>query len=127
MMNNLLNNFINSELIENISGKTGISTEQINGVVNNILPNIDGFINNENLGQLTDSISSKTGIATETVSKVLGALTPILGELTKNNDLGSIGNSISNFLDKGKDGSVIDDISEMFLGKSNPLSGLFGK
>lgn len=130
-MTNLLNSLGGTQIIEKVSQQTGISTEQINYVVNNLLSsnshNIQGLLENNNTQQFAESISTKTGISQDIVSKVLGSLTPMLGELISKKGDGNIGSMISNLLDKNNDGNVVDDISEMILGKNNPLGGFFGK
>lgn len=102
-----------------------------------------GHIFGGNQTNVENAISSKTGVSSSGVSQILQMLSPVLmsflGKKVSDNNvnsvsgLGSILQGLSggkmsdllSFLDADKDGSVIDDLAEKFLGKDNPLGGLF--
>ena len=78
------------------------------------------FLGGENLQQIVNGLSEKTGVSTDKVGTVLDSLKQMLGqgeniflEAIENSfggKGGNIGDMLTSFLDKNKDGNVMDDI-----------------
>ncbi len=103
-----------------------------------------GHLFGGNQKNIENAISSKTGVSTSGVSQILQMLSPVLmsflGKQVSDNNVNSVsglssilqglsGGNMSDILsslDADKDGSFLDDLAEKFLGKNNPLGGLFG-
>lgn len=127
-------------LLDNLSGLFSGDTSALTKDGAGILGHLFGG----NQEAVQAGISAKTGVSASGVSQIMEMLSPMLmsflgkkvsdQNVTSPSGLGSIlgsltggaGGGFLSFLDADKDGSIIDDLSEKFLGKDNPLGGLFG-
>lgn len=145
-MDELLKSLGGSQLIEGLSQKTGFDQSQVSSVVTSALPQILEAVKSKDggfdlggilsslqgansssssnslagsLGGIINAVSSKTGVDQGGVSKIISSLAPlVLSYLSKGGQGqgGGIGSLVSSFLDKDKDGSVIDDLGDMLGG-----------
>ena len=92
-------------------------------------PNLGGLLGNAGtdvVSHLTSNFKMDSG----TAAKLIPMLAPIvLGFLTKKRESGTGSSGLASMLDADGDGSVLDDVAEMFLGgdkSSNPLGNILG-
>ena len=151
-----LSNKHNGSILDNLGGILGD-----NGVDNSVKNDGEGILNHVLGGKqamIQQTIAQKVGLDPDAVGQILKIAAPIiLGFLGRKkneeniNDSGGLSNMLSNLLgshsgessghqsmiekllDANGDGSVIDDVSGMFMGKKNKkgntggFKGLFGK
>ncbi|MGP1479088.1 MAG: DUF937 domain-containing protein [Capnocytophaga sp.] len=118
------------QLINGLSQKTGISADKVSSVMDSLKAMVGNTENSgaELLSKLTQggqndtlkAISEKTGISLDNVSQIFQQLTPMLSNFF-NGKGGNVTEMLTSFLDKNKDGSVMDDlmggIGSLFGGK----------
>ncbi len=77
---------------------------------------------NSDENEIAQSLSSKTGIDASSISSLIPMIAPfVMGALSKQTNLKNVDSSdtngitsmLTNFLDKDKDGSVVDDVMDM--------------
>lgn len=120
-MLDFLKNLGGNDLINNIAEKAGLSTDQASSVMDNALPMLmdkvkenglsADLLSSENLSSIAQAVSDKVGIAPETITNALSSIAPQLSETLNG---GNLMDMAKNFLDKDKDGSVLDNIKGMF-------------
>lgn len=107
------------QIVNGLSEKTGVSTDKV-GIVLDSLKQMLGQGENtgaELLSKLTgdgqsstlQAISEKTGVSLDNVSQIFQNLTPMISNFFGGKG-GNIGDMLTSFLDKNKDGNVMDDI-----------------
>ncbi len=86
-------------------------------------PRLGGLLGDSGM-QATQALSKQFNIDGSTAMKIIPMLAPIiLGFLTKTRDQGGAGSSgLSAILDRDGDGSILDDVAEMFLQGSSGRS-----
>ena len=117
------------KIVNGLSEKTGISTDKVNTVLDSLKQMLgkEGNAGAELLSKLKggeqstlQAISEKTGISLDNVSQIFQNLTPMISNFFGGKG-GSIGDMLTSFLDKNKDGNVMDDIvsgiGNLFKGK----------
>ena len=79
-------------------------------------PRLGGLLGDSGM-QATNALSKQFNISGSTAMKIIPMLAPIiLGFLTKTRDQGGAGSpGIASILDRDGDGSILDDVAEMFL------------
>lgn len=79
-------------------------------------PRLGGLLGDSGV-QATNALSKQFNLDGNTAMKIIPMLAPIiLGFLTKTRDQGGAGSSgIASILDRDGDGSILDDVAEMFL------------
>jgi hypothetical protein len=94
-------------------------------------PKLGGLLGDSGT-QATNMLSEQFNLSGSTASKIIPMLAPIiLGFLTQKRDQGGAGSTgIASILDRDGDGSILDDVAEMFLqgssGRSRGGGGLLG-
>lgn len=94
-------------------------------------PRLGGLLGDSGM-QATNMLSEKFNLSGGTAAKIIPMLAPIiLGFLTQKRDRGGAGSTgIASILDRDGDGSILDDVAEMFLqgssGRSRGGGGLLG-
>ena len=94
-------------------------------------PRLGGLLGDSGM-QATNMLSEQFNLSGGTAAKIIPMLAPIiLGFLTKKRDRGGAGSTgIASILDRDGDGSILDDVAEMFLqgssGRSRGGGGLLG-
>jgi hypothetical protein len=90
-------------------------------------PRLGGLLGDSGM-QATNMLSKQFNLDGSTAMKIIPMLAPIiLGFLTKTRDQGGAGSSgISAMLDRDGDGSILDDVAEIFLQGSAGGSGRAG-
>lgn len=106
------------KIVNGLSEKTGISTDKVNTVLDSLKQMLgkEGNAGAELLSKLKggeqstlQAISEKTGISLDNVSQIFQNLTPMISNFFGGKG-GNIGDMLTSFLDKNKDGNVMDDI-----------------
>ena len=118
------------KIVNGLSEKTGISTDKVNTVLDSLKQMLgkEGNAGAELLSKLKggeqstlQAISEKTGISLDNVSHIFHHLPSMFSNFFGGKDGGSIGDKLTSFLDKNKDGNVMDDIvsgiGNLFKGK----------
>jgi len=93
-------------------------------------PRLGGLLGDSGM-QATNMLSKQFNLSGGTAAKIIPMLAPIiLGFLTQKRDTGGAGSTgIASILDRDGDGSILDDVAEMFLQGSSGRSrggGLLG-
>ena len=118
------------QIVNGLSEKTGVSTDKVGAVLDSLKQMLGQGENTgaELLSKLTgdgqsstlQAISEKTGVSLDNVSQIFQNLTPIISNFFGGKG-GNIGDMLTSFLDKNKDGNVMDDImggiGNLFRGK----------
>lgn len=122
-MLDFLKNLGGNDLINNIAEKAGLSTDQASSVMDNALPMLmdkvkenglsADLLSSENISSIAQAVSDKVGIAPETITNALSSIAPQLSELLEGKG-GNLMDMAKDFLDKDKNGSVLDNIKGMF-------------
>ena len=107
------------QIVNGLSEKTGVSTDKVGTVLDSLKQML---VQGENTGaellsKLTgdgqsstlQAISEKTGVSLDNVSQIFQNLTPMISNFFGGKG-GNIGDMLTSFLDKNKDGNVMDDI-----------------
>ena len=107
------------QIVNGLSEKTGVSTDKVGTVLDSLKQMLGEGENTgaELLSKLTgdgqsstlQAISEKTGVSLDNVSQIFQNLTPMISNFFGGKG-GSIGDMLTSFLDKNKDGNVMDDI-----------------
>ena len=118
------------KIVNGLSEKTGISTDKVHTVLDSLKQMLgkEGNAGAELLSKLKggeqstlQAISEKTGISLDNVSQIFQHLPSMFSNFFGGKDGGSIGDKLTSFLDKNKDGNVMDDIvsgiGNLFKGK----------
>ncbi|MDO4225072.1 MAG: DUF937 domain-containing protein [Bergeyella zoohelcum] len=118
-----MKNLGGNDLINNIAEKAGLSTDQASSVMDNALPMLmdkvkenglsADLLSSENISSIAQAVSDKVGIAPETITNALSSIAPQLSELLEGKG-GNLMDMAKDFLDKDKNGSVLDNIKGMF-------------
>ncbi len=115
------------QLVSGLSEKTGISADKVSTVVDSLKSMLGNADSSDILNKLTgegqsstlNAISEKTGVSLSNVTDIFQNLSPMISNLFSGKG-GSIGDILTSFLDKNKDGNVMDDIM-------GGIGNLFGK
>ena len=118
------------KIVNGLSEKTGISTDKVHTVLDSLKQMLG---KEENAGaellsklkggehSTLQAISEKTGISLDNVNQIFQHLPSMFSNFFGGKDGGSIGDKLTSFLDKNKDGNVMDDIvsgiGNLFKGK----------
>jgi len=117
------------KIVNGLSEKTGISTDKVHTVLDSLKQMLGKEGNAAELlsklkgGEQStlQAISEKTGISLDNVSQIFQHLPSMFSNFFGGKDGGSIGDKLTSFLDKNKDGNVMDDIvsgiGNLFKGK----------
>ena len=117
------------KIVNGLSEKTGISTDKVNTVLDSLKQMLGKEGNAAELlsklkgGEQStlQAISEKTGISLDNVNQIFQHLPSMFSNFFGGKDGGSIGDKLTSFLDKNKDGNVVDDIvsgiGNLFKGK----------
>ena len=119
------------QIVNGLSEKTGVSTDKVGTVLDSLKQMLGQGENTgaELLSKLTgdgqsstlQAISEKTGVSLDNVSQIFQHLPSMFSNFFGGKDGGSIGDKFTSFLDKNKDGKVMDDIvngiGNLFKGK----------
>ena len=107
------------QIVNGLSEKTGVSTDKVGTVLDSRKQMLGQGENTgaELLSKLTgdgqsstlQAISEKTGVSLDNVSQIFQNLTPMISNFFGGKG-GNIGDMLTSFLDKNKDGNVMDDI-----------------
>ncbi|MBB1546779.1 MAG: DUF937 domain-containing protein, partial [Capnocytophaga sp.] len=107
------------QIVNGLSEKTGVSTDKVGTVLDSLKQMLGQGENTgaELLSKLTgdgqsstlQAISEKTGVSLDNVSQIFQNLTPMISNFFGGKG-GNIGDMLTSFLDKNKDGNVMDDI-----------------
>jgi len=107
------------QIVNGLSEKTGVSTDKVGAVLDSLKQMLGQGENTgaELLSKLTgdgqlstlQAISEKTGVSLDNVSQIFQNLTPMISNFFGGKG-GNIGDMLTSFLDKNKDGNVMDDI-----------------
>ena len=107
------------QIVNGLSEKTGVSTDKVGTVLDSLKQMLGQGENTgaELLSKLTgdgqsstlQAISEKTGVSLGNVSQIFQNLTPMISNFFGGKG-GNIGDMLTSFLDKNKDGNVMDDI-----------------
>ena len=107
------------KIVNGLSEKTGISTDKVHTVLDSLKQMLG---KEENAGaellsklkggeqSTLQAISEKTGISLDNVNQIFQHLPSMFSNFFGGKDGGSIGDKLTSFLDKNKDGNVMDDI-----------------
>ena len=112
------------KLVSGLSEKTGISSEKVTSVMDSVKSMFGGegdaasAISKLTSGDAVKTISEKSGVSLDSVSKIFENFTPMVSQFFSGKG-GNISEMFTSFLDKNKDGNVMDDIK-------SGISGLFG-
>ena len=115
------------QLVSGLSEKTGIGTDKVSSVIDSLKSMVGNSDGSELMNKLTgeeqnstlNAISEKTGVSLSNVTDIFQNLTPMISQFFSGKG-GSISDMLTSFLDKNKDGSVMDDIM-------GGIGNLFGK
>ncbi len=111
------------KLVSGLSEKTGISSDKVTSVMDSVKSMFGGegdaasAISKLTSGDAVKTISEKSGVSLDSVSKIFENFTPMVSQFFSGKG-GNISEMFTSFLDKNKDGNVMDDIK-------NGISGLF--
>jgi hypothetical protein len=130
-VDHILNKYGNADVLDDIGDFFSSQVEQQDAD-----PRLGGLLGDSGM-QATNMLSKQFNLDGSTAMKIIPMLAPIiLGFLTKTRDRGGAGSSgISAMLDRDGDGSILDDVAEMFLqgsmggsrrGGGGLLDGLLG-
>ena len=130
-VDHILNKYGSADVLDNIGDFFSAQVQNQNAD-----PRLGGLLGDSGL-QATNALSKQFNISGSTAMKIIPMLAPIiLGFLTKTRDRGGAGSSgIASMLDRDGDGSILDDVAEMFLqgstgrsrsGGGGLLGGLLG-
>ena len=107
------------QIVNELSEKTGVSIDKVGTVLDSLKQMLGQGENTgaELLSKLTgdgqsstlQAISEKTGVSLDNVSQIFQNLTPMISNFFGGKG-GNIGDMLTSFLDKNKDGNVMDDI-----------------
>ena len=107
------------QIVNGLSEKTGVSTDKVGAELDSLKQMLGQGENTgaELLSKLTgdgqsstlQAISEKTGVSLDNVSQIFQNLTPMISNFFGGKG-GNIGDMLTSFLDKNKDGNVMDDI-----------------
>lgn len=107
------------QIVNGLSEKTGVSIDKVGTVLDSLKQMLGQGENTgaELLSKLTgdgqsstlQAISEKTGVSLDNVSQIFQSLTPMISNFFGGKG-GNIGDMLTSFLDKNKDGNVMDDI-----------------
>nr|WP_314558503.1 DUF937 domain-containing protein [uncultured Capnocytophaga sp.] len=115
------------QLVSGLSEKTGIGADKVSSVIDSLKSMVGNSDGSELMNKLTgeeqnstlNAISEKTGVSLSNVTDIFQNLTPMISQFFSGKG-GSISDMLTSFLDKNKDGSVMDDIM-------GGIGNLFGK
>lgn len=126
-MLDFLKQFGGDQLLSQITEKTGLSNDQASSIMGAALPQIMNLVkekglsadllSGENLSAIAGTVSEKTGLSADTITNVLGAVMPFITDFLSNKgggENGGIMDMVSGFLDKNKDGNLLDDVMGFF-------------
>ena len=130
-VDHILNKYGSADVLDNIGDFFSAQVQNQNAD-----PRLGGLLGDSGL-QATNALSKQFNIDGSTAMKIIPMLAPIiLGFLTKTRDGGGAGSAgIASILDRDGDGSILDDVAEMFLrgsagrsrsGGGGLLGGLLG-
>ena len=130
-VDHILNKYGNADVLDNIGDFFSSQVEHQDAD-----PRLGGLLGDSGM-QATNMLSKQFSLDSSTAMKIIPMLAPIiLGFLTKTRDQSGAGSSgISAMLDRDGDGSILDDVAEMFLqgsmggsrrGGGGLLGGLLG-
>ncbi|MGD9173645.1 MAG: DUF937 domain-containing protein [Desulfobacterales bacterium] len=130
-VDHILNKYGSADVLDNIGDFFSAQVQNQNAD-----PRLGGLLGDSGL-QATNALSKQFNIDGSTAMKIIPMLAPIiLGFLTKTRDRGGAGSAgIASILDRDGDGSILDDVAEMFLqgstgrsrsGGGGLLGGLLG-
>lgn len=110
-VDHILNKYGNSDVLDDIGDF--FSSQVQNREAD---PRLGGLLGDSGV-QATNMLSKEFNLDGNTAMKIIPMLAPIiLGFLTKTRDQGGAGSSgIASILDRDGDGSILDDVAEMFL------------
>jgi len=92
------------QIVNGLSEKTGVSRQGENTGAE-LLSKLTG----DGQSSTLQAISEKTGVSLDNVSQIFQNLTPMISNFFGGKG-GNIGDMLTSFLDKNKDGNVMDDI-----------------
>ena len=117
-VDHILNKYGNADVLDNIGDffANQVQDQQAD-------PRLGGLLGDSGT-QATNMLSEQFNLSGSTASKIIPMLAPIiLGFLTQKRDQGGAGStSIASILDRDGDGSILDDVAEMFLQGSSGRS-----
>lgn len=125
-MLDFLKQFGGDQLLSQITEKTGLSNDQASSIMGAALPQIMNLVkekglsadllSGENLSAIAGTVSEKTGLSADTITNALGAAAPFITDFLSNKggENGGIMDMVSGFLDKNKDGNLLDDVMGFF-------------
>ena len=130
-VDHILNKHGSADVLDNIGDFFSAQVQNQNAD-----PRLGGLLGDSGL-QATNALSKQFNLDGNTAMKIIPMLAPIiLGFLTKTRDQGGAGSAgIASMLDRDGDGSILDDVAEMFLqgstgharsGGGGLLGGLLG-
>jgi hypothetical protein len=130
-VDHILDKYGSADVLDNIGDFFSVQVQNQNAD-----PRLGGLLGDSGL-QATNALSKQFNIDGSTAMKIIPMLAPIiLGFLSKTRDQGNAGSAgIASILDRDGDGSILDDVAEMFLqgstgrtrsGGGGLLGGLLG-
>lgn len=130
-VDHILNKYGSADVLDNIGDFFSAQVQNQNAD-----PRLGGLLGDSGL-QATNALSKQFNLDGNTAMKIIPMLAPIiLGFLTKTRDQSGAGSAgIASILDRDGDGSILDDVAEMFLqgstgrsrsGGGGLLGGLLG-
>jgi len=125
-VDHILNKYGSADVLDNIGDffSAQVQDQQAD-------PRLGGLLGDSGV-QATNMLSEQFNLSGSTATKIIPMLAPIiLGFLTQKRDQGGAGSTgIASILDRDGDGSILDDVAEMFLqgssGRSRAGGGLLG-
>jgi len=125
-VDHILNKYGNADVLDNIGDffSSQVQDQEAD-------PRLGGLLGDSGV-QATNMLSEQFNLSGSTAAKIIPMLAPIiLGFLTQKRDQGGAGSTgIASILDRDGDGSILDDVAEMFLqgssGRSRAGGGLLG-
>lgn len=125
-MLDFLKQFGGDQFLGQITEKTGLSNDQASSIMGAALPQIMNLVqekglsadllSGENISAIAGAVSGKTGLSADTITNALGAAVPFITDFLSNKggENGGIMDMVSGFLDKNKDGNLLDDVMGFF-------------
>lgn len=125
-MLDFLKQFGGDQLLGQITEKTGLSNDQASSIMGSALPQIMNLVqekglsadllSGENISAIAGAVSEKTGLSADMITNALGAAAPFITDFLSNKggENGGIMDMVSGFLDKNKDGNLLDDVMGFF-------------
>lgn len=125
-MLDFLKQFGGDQLLGQITEKTGLSNDQASSIMGSALPQIMNLVqekglsadllSGENVSAIAGAVSEKTGLSADMITNALGAAAPFITDFLSNKggENGGIMDMVSGFLDKNKDGNLLDDVMGFF-------------